>query len=454
MTRTGILVPALAILTAACGTTRQEEKQMVVARQAQIEIKDVAAGINNVVQGAARTIKTGTTDREVRRRSTIWQMRVLDATRRSALQPDPRVVFLDYWTMAIQMYDYFATGDAQDFFGDQQEVAVAASASIIDSIERRASELLNKKQFESARAQARDFATANPIRGGAMRPSNRPGDLGSNRSSIFSTILNVPSDVFALGGGVKDTAQSISEVAASADRVATIAEDLPTVLRWQLELMSYDVDENRTVQTALGSIESIGKTAEAMPDRLRDTAVATLKEVEASQPEFRKTLAEGRGIVDEAHGAIRDASEALGKVRATTETVAATTEHLTAAGKAWEGTIRELNLLVNPPEDPNEPPSPPAPPFDVKDAAATAEWLTKAATELRGTIVEVRGLVESKDIDARLEQVDAATRSALDHTTTRAGDLVDRITWRAGLLIVVFFASLLGYRVARARLVR
>jgi hypothetical protein len=118
------------------------------------------------------------------------------------------------------------------------------------------------------------------------------------------------------------------------------------------------------------------------------------------------------------------------------------------AGQAWERAFEQLNLLANPPVDPNAPPKPDAPPFDIKDAAKTAEWATKAAGEVKETVVELRQIVEGEGIDQRLAQIDTTTQSALDRTVARAEDLIDRLMSRAIIVIVVFFVALLGYRFA------
>jgi hypothetical protein len=277
---------------------------------------------------------------------------------------------------------------------------------------------------------------------------------------MFGALMSVPAGIFSVGGGTKDIAQSVSEVAAAADRSVEAVDSLPLNVRLQTELLLFKLEEDDTVQTLLGDISQVsstiagvGKTVEGLPDRIESTVAKTIREAESTQPEFRKTLVEGRGIVSEARAAVQDATSTIDNL-GKEGWVERTTANTVAAGDAWKGAFEQLNLLANPPREPDAPPPEPSPPFDLKDAAATAEWATKAAEEVRGTVVEVRSIIDGEGLDQRLRQIDSTTRTALDESTVRISSLLDQATLRGVLLIAVFFAGLLGYRFAVTRIPR
>jgi ABC-type transporter Mla subunit MlaD len=246
---------------------------------------------------------------------------------------------------------------------------------------------------------------------------------------------------------------AVEDVAIAAHHAVGAVEALPQTVRWQTELLLYALDEDPTMRQlfrdadqASDALETVADTVEKLPDHVRQT----IRDVEATQPEFRKTLAEGHGIVEQARLTVEQAGQNLDKLQETMASIEPVTANTKEAGHAWEGAFTQLNLLANPPKDPNAPPKPDAPPFDIKEAARTAEWATKAAGEVKETVVELRQIVEGEGLDQRLAQIDTTTQSALDRTVASAGDLIDRITWRAVLVIVVFFVALLGYRFAAA----
>jgi hypothetical protein len=75
--------------------------------------------------------------------------------------------------------------------------------------------------------------------------------------------------------------------------------------------------------------------------------------------------------------------------------------------------------------------------MDFKDLATTAEYATKAAEEVHATVVELRAMLEGEG----LTRVGATTNSA-----------IGRLTWSLVIVIVVFFATLVGYRFVAARI--
>jgi hypothetical protein len=294
--------------------------------------------------------------------------------------------------------------------------------------------------------------------GDGMYRSSRPSPR--DRDAMFGTLMSVPAGIFSVGGGTKDIAQSVSEVAASADRSVEAVDSLPLNVRLQTELLLFHLEEDDTVQTLLGDLSrvsntlaNVGATVESVPDRVESTIAKTIREVEAVQPELRRTLTEGRGIATEVRAAVQDATTTVDTI-GREGWVERTSANAAAAGDAWKGAFEQINLLANPPRDPDAPPPEPSPPFDLKDAAATAEWATKAAQEVRGTVVEVRSIIDGEGLDQRLRQIDSTTRSALDESTARLGSLLDKATLRGVLLIAVFFAGLLGYRFAVTRIPR
>jgi len=448
------LTIALGFSLLACSSTKQEKKAVERQKTAVIGLGSLCDDINAGVQDAARQITIATEDRELRRRMILWQLHTMQSCRRVLQMPDPRWAFLDLWTLMYQTKLYVEEGPANELLGPQAPIAVEALEKLLKKIKATARTVLPPKALEQVAEAAHLWAEQNPIEGDAI--SARPAP-SQDRSGAFQAILGVPAEVFSFGGGVKETAAAVGDVAIAVHHAVGAVESLPQTVRWQTELLLYALDEDPTMKALIQDADAasdalvrVSNTVEKLPDHVRQT----IRDVEATQPEFRKTLAEGRGIVDQARGTVQDVGPVLDKLQENGQWVERTSANATEAGKAWEGALKQVNLLANPPRDPDAPLPEPSPPFDinagVKDAARTAEWATKAAGEVKDTVVEVRQIIEGKGLDKRLEQIDATTQSALDRTVASAGDVLDGLTWRAVLVIVVFFVALLGYRFAAA----
>ena len=442
---------------AGCGTSKAEREKQERAKQARIGLLEVVDEINNEVQRTARQISNRTEKREIRRVMVVWQMRTLDSCRRALQRSDARWVFIDLWTMLYQTRAYIRDGAAKDLLGPETPIAVQSLDRLLGSMDRRARALLSVKQYEEIGKAAREWALANPIEGEGM---DRPGPSldDGRKGGIMNAVTNLPSEIFSLGGGVKDTAGAIDKVALAADRAVDTVDYLPIVLRWQTELLLFSLEEQGPIARILDdvtriskTVEEVGKSAQKLPGDFKATLIEAIHEVEKTQPEFRRTLAESRGIVDQVHSTAKNVNTALDKAKEQGVWLEKTTLNAAEAGKAWEGAFSELNKLANPEKDPDEPPSEPSPPFDIKDAARTAEWATKAATEVHATVVELRRVIEGDGIDQRLRQIDETTAATLDRTADKVDGLVDRITIRGVILIFAFFAAMLLYRVLSGR---
>lgn len=442
------LTIALGLTLLACGTTNKERKVAKREETVQIGLSSLCDEINAGVQGAARKISIKTGDRELRRKMILWQLRTMQACRRTLQLPDPRWAFLDLWTLAYQTKLYVEKGAGKELLGPQAPIAVDALKKVLRKIEASAQAVLPPNRLREITEAARLWAEENPIADDTV--SARPSP-SRDTSGAFDAILGVPAGVFSFGGGVKETAQAVEDVARVANHAVGAVEALPQTVRWETELFLFTLAEDETIQKLVKdadkgaeAVARVADTVEQLPQRVKET----IRDVEAAQPEFRKTLAEGRGIVELAQATVDRASQNIDKLQETFPSVERTTANAKEAGQAWEGAFAQLNLLVHRPKDPNEPPRPPAPPFDIKEAARTAEWATKAAGEVKETVIELRRIVEGQGLDERLAQVEGTTQSALDKTVARAEDLIDRVTWRAIIVIIVFFVALLGYRFA------
>jgi len=455
-TRITVLFGAILFVLPACGATKKEKGTKEEVQTAQLALQEIADQINNEVQRSARLITNQTNEREVRRVVIHWQMHTLESCRRALLHKDLRWGFVDLWSLLYQGKLFLTKGEGKGVLGPQEPIALKTLDDLLAYMESRAGRILKPEQIKQVTEVLEEWASEHH---GSLSTADRPSEEGTT-GKVFGAIVSLPSDVFSIGGGVKDTSAAISEVAGAANRGIDIVSTMPQVLRWETELLLFSVEENETVRELMdnmtkvsNTVEGVGKTAQDLPQQLEKTAVKVIKEVKDTQPEFQKTIREVqvvtgdvKEIADKAKATVAEVNTTLEKLQETGKWVEATAAHATDAGKAWEGALKQVNLIANPPRDPDIPLPPPqtepTPPLDFKDVAKTAENATLTAREVHATAVELRAVLEGDALDKRISHAEEATAS-----------LVARLTWCGAILIVVFFGALLGYRVAAARLV-
>jgi hypothetical protein len=226
--------------------------------------------------------------------------------------------------------------------------------------------------------------------------------------------------------------REITQTRLFAERALFVAERLPTILRWQAELLSVSMLEMPTVTQLTAattqmsaSVDRITAVAEKLPDRVTKEREELVKALEAQE----KSLAP---MVKDVHR---------------------TVEAGTAMTEALNGTLKTLDAVVKRLTDAGViggPPSPNAEPFRIQDyikAANQAEATTKQLTE---AITAVDRLLASDGVRKLPEQISPVVTRA----EAGARDVVDYAFTRGLILIGVVLAAALVYRIVSLRLAR
>ena len=399
------------------------------ADQLEEELKEFSTRFSLHVQAAANEIAVHVTDNRMRKQTVYWKLFAIPYCREAVLRREPVAAFVDVWVLCFQMREYFSTGEGRNAFGDQTHLAAESAELIYRDISRIAAMVLSEDQIEQARQGMMEFAEEHPISGPFAREAPRPPAANANAEGNLQRVFDASLTPLRAIGGLDQTALAIQEVAAVADETNEILAHMPEHVRWNTEILLYELEEKDTVRTANQSLATFSRSAEKLvgqvdrlPGELRRELTAALEDLESRQAELRATLK-----------ATKDTAEALEK---TSKSMTETSQGVAKAGKAWDGTIRTLWDMVNDFKgDPSEPPSEEGRPYDILDYARTAEETAKAAAELRAATREVHGLIRSEDIG-----------EALTRTRSSAETLTGHVAKWCVTVIVVFFASLLGYR--------
>ena len=426
----GALCVALLAAAAGCNTVRRltpgvSAKPQYSEQDLRGDLAGLAAAYATVVPAAADEIARQTSDRAIQRRALQWKIDIVATAQRVAFQPDVDRAFLGMVILSVGQRVYFTTGGAADRLGALQPIAVQAAERLESESFVIAQKLLTPKEVARLRTEAEELIAESP--GGVVTPQSLVNALAKARTSPdLAWVMNVPMVPFRALSGVSDTAQAINKFSEIGRYFADTVAVLPEEMRWQLELVLHDLDDQETIRELLSrwgtmaeSAEQFAAAADRLPKELREQAAQLLTETGAEQEELRTTLAQ----------------------------LATAAAQIGAAGSAWAGTLEEIRALQGPdgaavPGD-QAADAAPGRPFDIREYESTAQQIKEAAAELRQTIGALDGLLGS-----------SATVSGVDAAIARGEALVNLAAWRAVLVLLAFFVLLLTYRLVVSRLDR
>jgi len=393
------------------------------------ELRSYLATYASVFQGtvtvAADTIRANTRDPEVRRRTLLWKLRVTPLAYQTALLPDPLQSYVLLFSLAVAQKEFLTNGDGAMLFGNDQQIAIDTAQDLVQGIEQIGGRFLSHEELQRVTQQVDEFSSAHPMRGEFVVDRVEAISDATRLGGRFDWIVRMPLSPFTALKGVDSGAQAIREFNQTALRFTQVAAALPTFMRWNLELLVYDIETHHTVESGLAAFETLAQSAQqfsqvaaSLPSDLGREASQLVAQVDASQGQMQRTLESARSALAEANGV----AKSFEPVAAALDRTAA---QLNQAGVAWTGMI---SAIRSPADDAAKNPSE-SRPFDIHDYERTAAEITQAAIQLRGLVSD--------------------TQAASDGVTRR---LVDHLAWRGLQLMVAFFVILFLYRRIEARL--
>ena len=403
---------------------------------------DYVESVGHAADGAAKALNT----RQAEVSALKWKIDQATAAYADATGDNPVWNVLDLTVLATVSRMVIGDAKAREEFGEAIEPLIRTHAALERSAWALAAVLLSPQQAEELQnlivqwrkenptersvtgARFRDFAVSlgkAQAAGGRQKPS-----------SIFSMLYLDP---FA---GLSPTTVAIEQSRQLAERVVAYAERAPTLMRWQAELLSLQIQQQPGPSEVISnttrvstSIESIARTAEGIPELVDVQRKAAIEQI------FAGVTAEREAILAELEAKEATIETLLGQLRETMNAGG-------AMGTSLTETIRSLDAFVHyvsPPTDPNAPPKPAGKPFDPLDFG-------KAATEVGGMARDLNTLLRTANDSApAIAKIGAQTGDDLKK-------VIDHAFWKGLILILVFLAGLipvrLAYRAIERRLAR
>jgi hypothetical protein len=366
-----------------------------------------AASFASLIGATADQIRAESRERTVRRNAVLWQLRMLPLVRLAAFHPDAQTAYVASLALAVAQREYLTEGEGRALFAERQAIAVDAASKLERDIVDLGRGFLSNRQLARLREQVDQVVAQHPIRGLFASEGLIHAFTDPSQRETFSWVTNLPMAPFRALSGVSDTAQAVQNFNETAREFTAVVNQLPQLSRWQLELLLYDAEELDSVERALSAAESVARGAESISN-----TAATLPE---------EIGAEMAARLGEAQAALAQLDAALARAQALGEPLAHVADRVGEASAQWTALLTEMRADRSGSDSGRS--------FDVREYESAAVRIADASRGIRELVAEI------KDLDA-----------------SGAAEIVDRATWRAALLIVVFFAALAVYRVTVARM--
>jgi hypothetical protein len=228
--------------------------------------------------------------------------------------------------------------------------------------------------------------------------------------------------------GLDPAVREVTRTRLFAERALFAGERMPTLLRWQIELLSDQLFRQQQLTNTLQSVdrltraaESISQTAALLPNQIADERKAVLDALETQEGKL--------------HGLTAQIGQAL-----------SSGEKMSTSLNTTLITFDALMKRFGVGEPSTNPPDTNSPPFNILDYAHTAQQVAVMAQQLDALIKDTSGTVESPALDKRIAslnalaaQTKADARSLLNHAFLLA----------AGLIVLCFVCALLYRRLGR-----
>lgn len=370
-----------------------------------------------------------------------WKLEQATAAYTDATGPNPVWNALDLVGLATVSRMVIEDPRSRERFGDALDPLLATHRKLEAAAWSLADQFLESSERQELQDLFNEWRRQNPDERGVGGVHFREFAMTLGKAQSPDKIK--PTSIFTLlylnpFAGLDPTTVAIEQSKDLAARTVAYAERMPTLLRWQAELLAYQLAHQPETQQVLGdlgrvsrSAESVSKTAEGLP------ALVDTQRKEAIDQFFAGVTGQREAMLaelDAREGKLRDL---MGQTRQTLDAGAQMSVALKGAIQALDAFVH----YVSPPPDPKAPPAPPGKPFNPLDYGTAAS--------------QVGGM--AKDLTALLSTVDKTAPQLGVIGQRTAEDLkgvVDRAFWRGLVLILILLVGAIPATLAYKALAR
>lgn len=248
------------------------------ARELRTRLYELTTRLAGILEDAITRIADETEDRQVRENALVFRAAAIPAIHRSAFHSDTLLSVADVWLLTTQLEQWVSRGEGQDWFRDQQGIAVEA----VQRMDRLVVEFISSQGVEpqgAADTAIDEFARQHPIKGSINTRATAVTPLAHymrrGKMSAFASV-----------GGMVESLDDLS------DRVAIYGEQLPKQARWQAEILMQEQGFDQIdVDAALVNLERLAAAADQLQRFLDETPAMIDERIEGAIPTLETAIA-------------------------------------------------------------------------------------------------------------------------------------------------------------------
>lgn len=360
-----------------------------------------------------------------------------------AADESPDSALLDMIVIVSLLRRGYEGGWADEMFGAQGEQIIQSWRELDDSIWSLAQDVLTDDQLRELKEAITAWREANKDQRNvyAVRFEDFSGlDVRIQGPDPFSQGL-------LLLNPLSDTSQAVQDTRAFGDRAIYVAERMPVIFKWYLELSILQMSAQPETQRLLARVDELSGTAqryaevlESLPETIRKEREAAFAAIDERKDDLNDTLREaqqalsllnegadrGKALAEEARVTLKTADDTL---RVVSDTVVVVDKFLERFDS------KEDDVAASAPAEPSRP-------FDINEYRAAAGELSNTLDRVNEGLRSLQGLLDTPNFAARLDEIDALAARRVDHVYRWTIALV--IAIGAAILIVAIGLRIIG----------
>ncbi len=407
--------------------------------------------VNDRVDAISLEIISTTQERSVQKAAIEMKKFFSKRLRRYRELDDVREGFVKTWALVYRFNIYINGPDGGNLFGGHQPMVQKVSGELLNDFKLMAKKELSKEQYEATEEALKKYVVEHEVYGYFQ-------DKPESESFKFFEYLNLPFAPFKAVDSFNKSGESIEDISKTVARFTDIAEELPEEIRWQLQALAAQLQNNGILKTNTESFsklaessEKLTKIIEAYPEEVTKKAQLISLELD----ERIKQLAELSKQVDVSMGKLEKSSEnfknlgesverSVAKVDTTVKEVESSSQALTKAAEEVGKVVKQIyDLTVFIEEKSGGEKRKEGEDSYMVEVKKAAEALEKSASEVVKIFDRIEKLGENKLLSEEVKIIEGRAKETLVVTRKESEALVDYIFRKALLLVVIIFVFLI-----------
>jgi hypothetical protein len=252
--------------------------RVVEARQVRVWVYELTGQLAGRLERTADEIIESASDPAARRTALEWKAAGVPALQRASFHPDPVVALSDLWLFTVQLQDFFESPEGLLYLGEYAEPAIRTAKQmeqdVIDFIRERGADPKETGAYELIH----DYAAKNPITASiSTRPTAEP--------ALMDRMPTGSIGAFAAVGTLVEGFADLS------DRLSIYGEQLPKQVRWQAELLLFDMGlESIDIEAIEADVARLGRAADHLVEFSDGVPALIEEQVATVVPELEKAV--------------------------------------------------------------------------------------------------------------------------------------------------------------------